>query len=203
MLSIAKTVHQLDKLEGMHRAAMESYGEVLRAAAEYPVEVDAMEAQMYRQHIERLRQMLENVLGVEDFQTIHASFRGELRDYRDKVNEWFDRTRSELKAALEAVQTLSGRVSASGGDHEAHLCEDLNKLRDVVQTNDLGRIRAVIQEVTANIAESAEQMRDANQLIRKNEVPPPISAKNLRQQENGTKRYGQTSPARDRRFIVG
>jgi GGDEF domain-containing protein len=162
VLSIAKTVHQLDKLEGMHRAAMESYGEVLRAAAEYPVEMDAMEAQMYRQHIQRLRQMLENVLGVEDFQTIHTSFRGELRDYRDKVNEWLDRMRTELKAALEAMQTLSGRVSASGGDHEAHLREDLNKLKEVAQTSDLGRIRVVIQEVAGNIAESAEQMSQAN-----------------------------------------
>jgi GGDEF domain-containing protein len=165
VLSIAKTVHQLDKLEGMHRAAMESYGQVLRAAAEYPVEVNAMEAQMYRQHIERLREMLENVLGVEDFQIIHASFRGELRDYRDKVNEWLDRTRSEFKATLEAMQTLSGRVGASGGDHETHLREDLNKLKEVAQTGDLGRIRAVIQEVAVNIAEGAEQMREANQLM--------------------------------------
>lgn len=165
MLSIARTVHQLDKLEGMHRAAMESYGEVLRAAAEYPVEVDATEAQMYRQHIEALRKMLDNVLEIEDFQTIHASFRGELRDYRDKVNEWLDRTRSELKAALEAMQTLSGRVSASGGDHEAHLREDLNKLTEVAQTSDLGQIQAVIREVAANINESAEQMREANQFM--------------------------------------
>jgi GGDEF domain-containing protein len=165
VLSIIKTGHKLDKLEGTHRAAIESYGEVLRAAAAYPVEVDAMEAQAYRQHIETLRQMLENAVGVEDFQTIHASFRGEVRDYRDKVNEWLDRTRSELKAALEALQTLSSRVSASGGDHEAHLREDLNKLKEVAETSELGRIRNVIQEVAANIAESAEKMREANQLM--------------------------------------
>jgi GGDEF domain-containing protein len=165
VLSIAKTVHQLDKLEGMHRAAMDSYAEVLRAVAAYPVEVDAMEAQIYRQHIETLRQMLENVVAVEDFQTIHASFRGELRDYRDKVDEWLDRTRSELKAALEAMQALSSRVSASGGDHEAHLRDDLNKLKEAAQTSDLGQIRSVIQEVAANIAESAEQMREANHLM--------------------------------------
>jgi GGDEF domain-containing protein len=165
VFSITKTAHQLDKLEGMHRAAMESYGEVLRAAAQYAVEVDAMEAQTYRQHIEALRLMLENVVGVEDFQTIHASFRGELRDYRDKVNEWLDRTRSELKAALEAMQTLSARVSASGGDHETHLREDLNKLNEVAQTSDLGRIQIVIQEVAANIAKSAEEVREANQFL--------------------------------------
>jgi GGDEF domain-containing protein len=161
--SIAKTVHQLDKLEIVHRAAIESYGEVLRAAAQYAVEVDTMEAQMFRQHIDVLRQRLENAQGVEDFQTIHASFRGELRDYRDKVDEWLGRTRGELKAALEAMQTLSGRVSASGGDHETQLREDLNKLKDVAEASDLGRIRGVIEEVAANIAKSAEQMREVNQ----------------------------------------
>ncbi|HYK62870.1 MAG TPA: hypothetical protein VEV85_25760 [Bryobacteraceae bacterium] len=114
MLSIVKAVNQLDKLEAMHRAALDSYSEVLRATAEYPVQVDAMEAHIYQQHIQALRQMLENVLRSEDFQTIHTSFRGELRDYRDKVNDWLDRTRGELKAAAEAMHTLSDRVAANG-----------------------------------------------------------------------------------------
>ena len=59
MLSIVKTVNRLDKMEAMHRAALDSYSEVLRATAEYPVQVDATEAHMFQQHIQALREMLE------------------------------------------------------------------------------------------------------------------------------------------------
>ena len=38
---------------------------------------------------------------------------------------------------------------------------------------------------------------------RKTEVPGMIAAKGLRQQGNGIKRDGQTSPARDHRAVVG
>jgi hypothetical protein len=134
LLSIVKTVNRLDELEAMHRAALDSYSEVLRATAEYPVQVDAMEADMYQQHIQALRQMLENVLRSEDFQTIHTSFRGELRDYRGKVNDWLDRTRGELKAAAEAMQTLSDRVTTNGNGHETQLKENLEKLTSAART---------------------------------------------------------------------
>ncbi|HEY7336824.1 MAG TPA: diguanylate cyclase [Bryobacteraceae bacterium] len=165
MLSIVKTVNQLEKLEAMHRAALDSYSEVLRAAAEYPVEVDAVEAHMYQQHVQALRKMLENVLQTEDFQTIHTSFRGELRGYRDKINDWLARTRGELKAAAEAMQTLSDRVMANGSGHEARLKEDLDKLGAVARTADLGEIRAAIRQATASITASWEEMREANQFM--------------------------------------
>jgi len=165
LLSIVKAVNQLDKLEAMHRAALDSYSEVLRATAEYPVQVDAVEAHMYQQHIQALRQMLENVLRSEDFQTIHASFRGELRDYRDKVNDWLDRTRGELKAAAEAMHTLSDRVAANGNSHETRLKEELEKLTSLARTADLAAIRAAIHQAAASIAASCEQMREANQFM--------------------------------------
>src|SRR5215469_7068055 len=165
LLSIVKAVNQLDKLEAMHRAALDSYSEVLRATAEYPVQVDAMEAHMYQQHIQALRQMLENVLRSEDFQTIPTSFLGELRDYRDKVNDWLDRTRGELKAAAEAMHTLSDRVAANGNSHETRLKEELEKLTSVARTADLAAIRAAIHQAAARIAASCEQMREANQFM--------------------------------------
>jgi GGDEF domain-containing protein len=165
MLSIVKTVNQLDKLEAMHRAALDSYSEVLRAAAEYPVQVDATEAHMFQQHIQALREMLEKAQQSGDFRTIHTSFRGEVREYRDKVNDWLERTRSELKAAAEAMQTLSDRVTANGDGHDAHLKEDLETLTSAARTADLAAIRAAIHQAAASIKASWEQMREANQFI--------------------------------------
>ena len=165
MLSIIKTINEMDELEGVHRAALDSYGEVLRAAAEYPVEVQPSEAQIFRRHMLALRKMLENVMQAGDFQTIHASFRGELRDYRDKANEWIAAMRAELTAAAEAMQTLSVRVAENGDDHEARLQADLKKLTGLAECEDLGRIRATVQQVAGSISRSLGQLREANNLM--------------------------------------
>jgi hypothetical protein len=44
---------------------------------------------------------------------------------------------------------------------------------------------------------------EPNSISRKTEVRREIGAKDLRQQGNGIKRDGQTSPARDHRRVVG
>lgn len=165
MLSILKTVNEMEKLEAANGAALDSYGEILRAAAEYPVEIDPSDAQLFRRHVQALRKMLENVMEPEDFHTIHSSFRGEVRDYRDKANEWIMSMRSELKAAAEAMQTLSLRVAENGDGHEVRLKADLERLHIVMKCEDLGRIRATVQQVAASISRSCEQLREANNLM--------------------------------------
>lgn len=165
MLSIVKSVNEIERLEGMNRAAMFSYGEALRAAGEYPIEAVPSETELYRAHIEGLRGRLAGVSEPDGFEIIHTSFRGELRLHRDKVNEWLTSMREELKAAAEAMQTLSIRVAENGSGHEERLKSDLRTLRSVVECEDLGRIRKTVQRVAAAIEESYEQLRDANQLL--------------------------------------
>jgi hypothetical protein len=118
LVSIIKTVNEIEKLEAINRAALFSYDEVLRAAGEYPVEVVASETELHRAHVERLRKMLGTVSEPDGFEIIHTSLRGELRLYRDKANEWLISMREELKAAAEAMQTLSIRVAENGSGHE-------------------------------------------------------------------------------------
>ena len=84
--------------------------------------------------------MLENAVEKDDFQTIHASFRGEVREYRDKANEWISSMRGELKSAAEAMHILSLRVAENGDGHEARLKAHLQRLTMVAQCEDLSRI---------------------------------------------------------------
>jgi len=127
LLSLLKTVNEMEKLEGMHRAALDSYNQVLRAVAEYPVEADPSEAELYQRRIEALRKRPAGVSDAHDYQIIHSSFRGEVRLYRDTVNEWLTSMRSQLKAAAEAMQTLSIRVAENRNGHEERLRTDFGK----------------------------------------------------------------------------
>ena len=60
------------------------------------------------------------------------------------------------------------------------------------------------QPATAYFTGSSDSARDDQFAInRKNEVQDDLRANDLRQQGDGIKRDGQTSPARDRRPVVG
>ncbi|MBV8846745.1 MAG: GGDEF domain-containing protein [Bryobacterales bacterium] len=155
----------MEKLQALNRAALTSYDEILRAAAEYPIEIEASDAQIYQRHVHGLRKLLDNLMTPEEFHTIHASFRGEVRDYRDKANEWLAGMRNELKSAAEAMQTLSIRVAENGNGHETHMKSNLERLKAAAQTEDLGRIKMTIHQVATSISRSYEQLRDANNLM--------------------------------------
>jgi GGDEF domain-containing protein len=163
--SIANSLSQLEKLEEVQRALLASYDEILRAAAEYPVEVDAVQASLHRQHLEALRTTLGRVSGPADLAAIHSSFRGELREYQEQANAWLARMRVELRAAAEAIDALSERVVANGNEAGAQLKGDLCRLNAAVETEDLSGIRSIVPQVAAGIERNHQQMRDANHLL--------------------------------------
>lgn len=164
MISIRKTVDELERLEERQRVTASCYGMAIRSAAEYAVELDPAEAESFRKHLTFLQESLETVTENQDFEAIQSSFRGELRDYRDKAVERLHRMRTDLESAAAAMQTLADNVSANGCDQEKELSVDLQKLKKAVQEEDISKIRGTVREVTDSIARSFEQMHHANQL---------------------------------------
>lgn len=133
--------------------------------AEYPVEFNSSDAATFQRHIEALRARLADACESGDCHVIHSSFRGEMRDFRDKANDWLANIRSELKSAADAMQALTVKVAENGNGHEERLKTDLHKLTAVIEYEDLSRIRNTVRHVANSIEKSYEQMRDANNLM--------------------------------------
>jgi len=165
MISIRQSVNDLERLAELQKSTLSCYQLAIRAAADYAVELDSTQAIEYRQHLLALQRALDKASRTEDFEAVESSFRGELRDYRDRSNHWLEKARGDLQAATDAMQTLARTVAASGTDHAKVLKTDLEKLVTISDSRDLSEIRTVIRDTAHSISESYQSMQRETQLV--------------------------------------
>jgi GGDEF domain-containing protein len=164
LVSILKSVNELEEFARLQEQTKSSYAMAIRSSAEYVVELDAAQAAEFRQHLGALQQAAQAACQTEDFQAIESSFRGELRDYRDRAQDWLARMRSEMQGTAQALQSLADGLSSTGTDYEQQLNADLQALRNASDGHNLAQIRTTIKSAVASIALSLDQMQRANHL---------------------------------------
>ncbi len=152
-------------MEQRRQLSHSGYVNAIRAAADYAIELDPAQTGALRQNLERIRQQLENASEAEDFLTVQAGFRGELRLYRDRSAEWLEKMSRELQASAMAMQTLAGSLTTNGEDHEEKIGAGLRALAAVQDCEDLAQAKQVTHDAALTISQSCEQLRRANHLV--------------------------------------
>jgi GGDEF domain-containing protein len=165
LISINKSPGEMERLEELQQAAAACYALAVRSTAQYAIEIEPGQAEGFRRHLEALQERLEAAATVEEVQAVQSSFRGELRDYRDKAKNQIARLRKEVEVAGAWVENLASSVAANGADHEHQVKEQLSSLRTAAASDNLERIRSGIQAAATGILTSFEQMRESNQLV--------------------------------------
>ncbi|HEY4360425.1 MAG TPA: diguanylate cyclase [Bryobacteraceae bacterium] len=155
----------LERLADLQKTTASCYQQAIRASAEYAVDLNPGQTAEFRQHLLALQQTVEKAEAAEHFQALQSSFRGELREYRDRSREWLEKTRADLKAAAEAMQVLAQNVASNGADHGQQLKDDLRRLVSITDTSDLGKIRTAVRETALSITRSFENMQRETQLL--------------------------------------
>jgi GGDEF domain-containing protein len=165
MISLRQSVNDLERLAELQKSTLSSYQLAIRAVADYAVELDLTQVAEYRQHLLTLQHSLDKASSSEDFEAVESSFRGELRDYRDRSNHWIEKNRGDLQAATDSMQVLAETVAANGTDHAKVLTTDLEKLVTVADSQDLTQIRSVIRSTTQSIRESYVCLQRETKLV--------------------------------------
>jgi GGDEF domain-containing protein len=164
MISLRKTATELERLEALHRAAVNCYSQALRSTEQNAIELDTAQAAHFRAQLQALRDQLRADAGPGEMEEVQSSFDTELKDYRDKTRDQILRLRQEVKAASAALESFAGSISESGSNLESGLKRELSILKQSALSNDVQEIRGAIQASTSKIAASVEQMRSSNQL---------------------------------------
>lgn len=164
MISLRQTATQLERLEALQSSTAEAYKFAIRSVAQYAVELDAADVAGFRERLETLVKTYEALAEPAQVRHVQASFRGELREYRDRAKARIDRLRQDLEAGAAAMAALAGSVASNGADHETKVKRELEHLRDVSAWDDAGKIRRGIQRAVDGIGEALEQMQNATRL---------------------------------------
>ncbi len=163
MISIRKAGNELERMEELLHAVTEVYSHAINSSAEYAIEVDPAGASEFRRHLQALQQRMEGAAAPQEWKAIQASFRGELRDYRDNARGQLNRLREEIAAAGEAVHLFAESVTASDTDHKIQIKETLGHLEAISRSNDPDELRTGIRQVASSISDSIEVMQHSHQ----------------------------------------
>jgi GGDEF domain-containing protein len=171
LISIRKSVSDLDRedelsrREALSRTILDCFSSAIQSSAQYAVEVNHSITTEFRNHLQAIEEQSRKAATEDQLRSVQASFRGELREYRDKTGEQLKKLRKELENATSAMMTMANSVASSGTDHEREVCAELGNLRSVAKSENIQVIRSGIKNAAEGIESSVERIQQANQLI--------------------------------------
>lgn len=164
MISLRKSVTDLDRLEELHRTAVKCYSEALQSTSQNAIELDSAQAAHFRSQLQALREQLRADAASGGMEAVQTSFEAELKNYRDKTQEQIQHLRREVQAAAAALESFAGSISETEGNLETRIEREINNLNQSAATDDIQTMRGAIHASTDKIATSVHEMRAANQL---------------------------------------
>ncbi len=133
MISIRKTISDLDEYRQQRDLAFDCYLAAIRNTAHYAIELDDGITAPHRKYLTALA---EEVTGATpaSLEESRGTFRGLLRDYRDKASHYLAELREQLAGTTRALQQIVESLVHSDGDHEIRMRSALATLRRVVES---------------------------------------------------------------------
>lgn len=171
VISIRKSVNDLDRLDEMRRrdemtnSILECYALAIQSSAHYAVEVDPLLAAEYRDNLQHLENKARTVGSTSQLRDVQASFRGELREYRDRCSAALTKVHQEIENAAAAMMIFADTVASNGTNHEHEVHAELRRLETASRSNSMEEMRGGIGAAINSIESSVQQMQRGNQLI--------------------------------------
>jgi GGDEF domain-containing protein len=171
LISIRKSVDDLSRLEELEKrealssAIRDCYTLAIHTTAHYAVEVDAALAVELRANLLKIEDQSRVAVSAEQLRSAQSSFRGELREYRDKSNAQLQKMRKEVENATAAMTIFAETVSSNGENHEHEVAAQLAGLESSARSNNIAAIRNGIGATIAGIQSSVVQIQRSNQLV--------------------------------------
>ncbi len=171
VISLRKSVddltrlEELEKREGLSEVIRECFARTIYNSARYAVEVDEGLAMELRHNLQALEERSRAVTSPDQLRSVQASFRGEIRQYRDKSNAQLQKLRKDVENAGAAMTIFAETVASNGDNHEMEVRGRLQKLELIGRSQTLSEIRDGIDTAVSGIQASVEHIQRGNQLV--------------------------------------
>jgi len=163
VISIGQSVTDLDRADRLRKTTFECLIAAIQDSALYAVELEDPTTVTYRKHLETLA---ASTAPMEDasLTNCRATFRGLLRDYREKAGKFIQVLRQELTDGARALEEILEGLASSDGDHEARLKASVERLREISNAPECGGVRTELAAAAESIGRSVEAMRKQHEL---------------------------------------
>ena len=163
MISIRKTITELDQYVQQRELAFDCYLAAIRNTAHYVIEFDESISGPHRRYLTALADEVSKATP-DVLEESRATFRGLLRDYRDKAAHYVSDLREQLANTASALQQMMESLAQSDGDHEARVRTAVAGLRQAAQSPEGAALRALLTTAADAIQQSLDLTRQQHQL---------------------------------------
>ena len=163
MTSIRQSVADLERTDRLRQTTFDCYIAAIRDAAHYAIELEEATTGPYRRHLETLAAETA-ATDAASLTESRATFRGLLRDYRDKAVKFIGDLREELSSGARALEEILKSLTRSDGDHEVRLRASLQRLREISNSPEGAGVRGAVLAASDSIGRSVEEMRKQHDL---------------------------------------
>lgn len=164
MISLIKTVNEMERQEDLLQALKRSYWQAIRSSGEFAVEVDPQAAQKLRDQLRALCEGGSQFATPQDFEQVDDAVRTQLKGYRDEATECIGQLRRELMEAATTIRGLVEEVTTNADAYDLRLKDDVQQLNGLTNCSDIVKIRSGIQASADKILQSYEHMQRTHQL---------------------------------------
>jgi GGDEF domain-containing protein len=140
------------------------YSLALQSTGQYALDFNCASKQEFQEHLTALRDRVAGA-SLKDLPVIQASFRGELRAYKDKAQGYIDRLKADLAGATEAMSNFATAFVDNGIEAEAKVRAEVGKLEVAAESDDLVALKECVLSATHVIAQSYDDLNKVNQLV--------------------------------------
>lgn len=165
MISLRKSATELDRLEHLQETTEECYWMALRSAGQYAIELNPADLAEFRRHLELIEQRMKDPSSPEGLRAAQASFRGELREYRERAHQHLAHLKQEIEASVAAMAAFASGVSSTSAEHEEKVRQQLERLNQIAAAQETSGMGEAIRSATREISTSLEQIRRSNQMV--------------------------------------
>ena len=163
MISIRKTMSDLDDYRQQRDLAFDCYLAAIRNTAHYAVELDDAITPPHRKYLVTMAEELSGAGPGAPQQSFleesRATFRGLLRDYRDKASHYIAELREQFASTARALQQIVDSLTETDGDHDTRLRTAVTGLREAAAQPEGTALRGLLVSAADTIQQSVDQIK--------------------------------------------
>jgi GGDEF domain-containing protein len=165
MVSIGRTLTELERAYQIRRMAVDSYHTAVRSAAEYVVELDSEITEPHRRRLEQVAGRFHDNATDQVLAESGAELRDAFRSYHDEAAAFLNRLREDLAAKAASLQRIFEAMMDGDGDHDQRLRTTLKQLREIASRPAAAGVNAAICLAADSLESSLKALKQHHRLI--------------------------------------
>jgi hypothetical protein len=165
MISLNKSISDLQHFEELSAAALISYRGVIAAIRDYAFEFDPGEVEIYRSHLSQVLQEVERTVSADVLQYTQRAACDQLRDYQRKADQHFKSLREELATASEALIEILQSMSHRESHPEEKLKVGLARLRLIADQTAVVKAYPDLPKIVSTLEQGVTEIEKEHCLV--------------------------------------